>query len=116
MHISEKIRLLREEKKLSQKELGEMIGGDARQISLYETQKTYPSSEAVSKLAKVLDVSADYLLFDEAERMPLILHMNDILENAQKISSLSEQDRLAVFQIINSLHIKSQFNKLANIQ
>lgn len=116
MHISEKIRILRHEKKISQRELGELIEGDARQISLYETKKIYPSSEVIIKLAKVFNVSADYLLFDNAQKRPLILEIDETFDKIQEINSLSKEDKKALFHIVDSLFLKSKFQQLANTQ
>lgn len=113
MQIHEKIKALRVEKDLSQKELGELIDGDARQISLYETQKVYPSSEAIAKLATALKVSADYLLFDEAQRRPLMLEVDDAFDKIEKINLLEEEDKKALFRLIDSLSLKSQIQTLA---
>ena len=49
--LGEKIRKLRIEKKLSQKEVGKKIGADGRTLSIYENNKYLPSLETIVKLA-----------------------------------------------------------------
>jgi len=114
MQFGEKIKLLRKEKGYSQAELGKLISGDARQISLYETNKISPSSEAIKNLAKVFSISIDFLLFDEAVRRPLILEKDEALEEAEKLKILENDDRISIIQIINSLVKKAKLKDLAN--
>jgi len=113
MHVSEKIRLLRKEKNLSQSELGKMIGGDARQISLYETKKIYPSSDAIVKIAKAFNVSIDYLLIEEAERRPLQLKKDRYADELLKLENLGEEDRESIIRIIDGLFTKTKIKELA---
>lgn len=61
--IHERICDLRTSKGLQQKELAEMIGVSASQLSRIETGETQSvSADTVAKLAKALHVSADYIL------------------------------------------------------
>ncbi|HEO64803.1 MAG TPA: XRE family transcriptional regulator [Spirochaetes bacterium] len=112
MHVSEKVRLLRKEIAISQAELGRRIGGDARQISLYETRKIFPSSEAAIKLARVFDVNIDYLLIEEAERCPLKIKKDEFSEDYRKLKDLGEEDRKSVLTIIDSLYTKAKIAEL----
>lgn len=59
-----KLRLkeLREEKGLSQTQLGKEIGVDRRTIGSYELGLREPSLETIEKLCKYFGVSAGYLL------------------------------------------------------
>ncbi len=47
---------------LTQKELAERVGMSEQQIYRYESDKSDPTGEALSKLSRVLSVSVDYLL------------------------------------------------------
>ncbi|MCL2861399.1 MAG: helix-turn-helix domain-containing protein [Firmicutes bacterium] len=62
--MEEKLRIkeLREEKGLTQKQLANQIGVDQRTISSYEIGHTEPDIKTIRKLCKIFDVSADYLL------------------------------------------------------
>ena len=53
---------LREEKGLSQANLGKEIGVDNRTISQYETGKREPDIQTIKKLCGFFDVTAGYLL------------------------------------------------------
>lgn len=70
MKIGEKILMLREEKDMKQKELAELVGITEATLSRYENGKREPKSEIVSRIAKVLNVSTDYLLGRTSEQKP----------------------------------------------
>ena len=57
-----RIKELREEKGLSQKQLAEVIGLNYRTISHYENGRAEPSLETIERLCNCFDVSAGYLL------------------------------------------------------
>jgi transcriptional regulator with XRE-family HTH domain len=61
MDFGTKLTQARKDKKLSQDELGKILGIDKRIISRYETGKTVPSIEVACKMASALKVSLDYL-------------------------------------------------------
>ena len=56
------LRILRKNKGLSMKELGEIIGVAESTISQYETGKREPDFETLFKLGEFFNVSVDYLL------------------------------------------------------
>ena len=62
MDMGDKLRSLRMEKKLTQKQVAERIGLAISAVSSYESNNRYPSYEALIKLARMFHVSTDYLL------------------------------------------------------
>jgi transcriptional regulator with XRE-family HTH domain len=60
--ISEKIKTLRKERKISQKELGEICGVGGAAIRKIELQINFPSVPLLLNIADFFDVSADFLL------------------------------------------------------
>lgn len=61
-NIGKAIKELRENKNLTQGELGAIIGISGKTISNYEKGDRQPSLEIVSKLAEFFDVTSDYLI------------------------------------------------------
>lgn len=61
MH-GERLRKLREERGYTQEQLSEMLEIGVTQVWRYENEKSKPSSDILTKIARALDVSADYLL------------------------------------------------------
>lgn len=83
-----RIRDLREDRNMRQSDLADATGIDQRTISNYETEKTYPDSQALILLADYFDVSIDYLvgrtsydLLGSQKRKNLIAHIKDELDS-----------------------------------
>ena len=74
MLIGERLRALREAKKLSQGDVEERSGLKRSYISRVEHGHTVPSVETLEKLARALEVPL-YQLFYEGEKPPKLLHL-----------------------------------------
>ncbi len=57
-----RLKELREEKKITQKEVAEAIGGTQSNLAKWEKEKIQPAADMIIKLADFFGVSADYLL------------------------------------------------------
>ena len=67
--IGKRLRPLRQQYSLTQKELADIIGVTTKMISFYERDEKEPSLKTLNKLAKHFGVSTDYLLgTDEKKR------------------------------------------------
>lgn len=62
VNMGEKLKYLRQTKKLTQKQVADRLGLAVSAISSYESGSRYPSYEALIKLAYMFHVSTDYLL------------------------------------------------------
>ena len=62
VNMGEKLRSLRTEKKLTQKQVADRIWLAISAVSSYESGSRYPSYDALIKLARIFHVSTDYLL------------------------------------------------------
>ena len=60
--MGEKLKSLRIEKKLTQKQVADKIGLAISAVSSYESGTRYPSYDVLVKLARIFHVSTDYLL------------------------------------------------------
>lgn len=92
--LGEKLKALRTAKKMSQKELAERIGIAKSVISFYESGDRFPSYDVLIKIARIFNVTTDYLLDVERER-------------TVNVSGLSEEDIAAVTTVIDALKRKS---------
>ena len=86
-----RIRDLREDRDLRQSDLAEATGIDQRTISNYETEKTFPDSVALIRLADFFEVSVDYLLgrtdadlYTEKKRLACIEQIETSLKELKK--------------------------------
>ncbi len=85
--FKDRLKQLRNEKDIFQKDLAKIIGVSSGAIAMYETGKRTPDKDILDKLATYFEVSVDYLLGRTDERSP-----------ADKIKeSLSSDPELADF-------------------
>ena len=62
MSVAERIKTLRESSKMTQNQLADLVGVAQVMISRYEKGLKKPGFETIQRLAKVFDVSTDYLM------------------------------------------------------
>lgn len=98
VEFGQKLRNIRKQKNLTQKQLADLIGVKNSIISFYELGDRIPSPEIIIKLAGTLQVSSDYLLG---------LEKNESVD----ISDLSDSDKSLVRSLVYSLREKNCSNK-----
>lgn len=102
--FAKRLRELRKEFKLTQKQLSDIIGISDRTIGYYETGDRFPNEDILKKFADYFDVSVDYLLGRTIARKPvdtLAFHSIPGYEN------LSDEDRQYVDDLVNRLNKKN---------
>ena len=62
VNMGEKLKSLRLQKNLTQKQVADRIGLAISAVSSYESGTRYPSYDVLVKLARIFHVSTDYLL------------------------------------------------------
>ncbi len=67
--LGERLRGLRKEKGITQKELAEKLSMDTSIICKYESGAAVPSYEALEKIADYFDISTDYLFGRETNHL-----------------------------------------------
>lgn len=113
MAISDRVRLLRQERRWTQAELGEKIGVHQKQVSAYERGANIPSTEVLIKLAEAFNVSLDYLAFEaKGQSARINIQDRDLLRRFEALDSLSEQDKNLAKQILDLLILKNRFKDL----
>jgi transcriptional regulator with XRE-family HTH domain len=98
-----KIKELREEQQLTQRELAEKLGSAQRNISNWENGISEPDCDTIMKLSELFDVSIDELLgkeYDPPTRQPAIGLEFSILKSVRKLSAAK---KLALFQFLKEL-------------
>jgi transcriptional regulator with XRE-family HTH domain len=114
MNIGNRIKELRSQKKLTQAELGEMVGLTYIQIGRYETGKSAPSSEGVQKLAQALDTTTDYLMNgDHDVAVAAQLTDRELLKQFKEVEMLSPEDKHLVKTFIDAFLTKRHIQELA---
>lgn len=87
MSFGDRLKLLRETKRLTQKEMGEKLGMSGPSYSKYEYGLREPSIETLIDISKHLDCSIDYLLKGDGS--------NPIVTFGKKISNLRKEMNLS---------------------
>ncbi|WP_097025436.1 helix-turn-helix domain-containing protein [Clostridium peptidivorans] len=92
--FGDRLRELREEKQLTQEELGKLLNISRQAVSGYEAEGNEPNLQNLVKLADIFNVSLDYLLGRTKERFnlnlknkkdkDLIMDIIKVLENHKK--------------------------------
>lgn len=95
VEFGERLRTLRKQKNLTQKQLAEQIRVKNSIISFYEVGDRFPSPEIIVKLATTLGVTSDYLLGIER---------NESID----VSGLDEDDKLLVRSLVDTLRRKNK--------
>lgn len=114
MPLGERIKELRKELAWSQGDLAERIGSDARQVSRYENGRITPSLDALARIAETLNVSLDYLVFDDAARRPLHTPTTGIEDRLQAIAELNDTDRDTITNTIDALTTRARLRTITN--
>ena len=106
MDFGKRLRTLRKEKDLTQKELGKMIGVGRTTISEYESGKIVPRQDGLVKLAEILDVTVDYLTGNhEVREIPLSLDMIPTKKKPDRHYEVNLKQQLA--RMMRSMHIQT---------
>lgn len=118
--MGDRIRRLREQKGLTQKELAELVGVGTHSLSRYENNLRNPSPEIISRLAKALDTTSDYLISayipekysdDNAIKEHDINEYDEFIKKASAFfmdDKVADADKEALFRDISELFWKSR--------
>jgi transcriptional regulator with XRE-family HTH domain len=103
----QKLKHIREEKGLSQQNLADQAGINKMLISKYETGKSTPSMDNLGKIARALDTTVDYLIFDNVPNEGRV-EFNDLelMEKFKEAENLSEDDRKTIKTIVDAIIVK----------
>lgn len=102
--FARRVKEIREQRGLSQRQLAELLKTDVMQVSRYERGIGLPSLETSVELARILHVSMDELLFGEDAKGPDV-PITDVrlLERFVKLQKVEKRDREAVIILIDGV-------------
>ena len=109
----ERLLKARKKKELTRVELGKLCGITGRTIQNYELGHVTPNRIDVSqRLADVLDISVDYLIYGEKEETELTEEdKKEILAHASALfagGKLSDDEQLAFIDELQTLYMKAR--------
>ncbi|HBH25152.1 MAG TPA: XRE family transcriptional regulator [Cytophagales bacterium] len=108
MSIGENIKMVREAKKLSQKQVALSIDMDPSQYSKIEKGKTDPSVSTVEKISAALGVSLSELFQSDEIFKDINSIDKTIMEKIKLIEQLDDQEKNSLFNIIDGLFAKKR--------
>lgn len=85
-----------------------------KQVSGYERNVHVPSVEVLIRLTELLDVSLDYLAFENREdsRNANQIADRDLLNKMEAVDKLPEADKATIKAVLDSFILKSRFQQL----
>lgn len=104
MSIARRLIKLRKDMKLTQQQMADLLDIHVNSIKKYETRQTQPSIDVLKKMATVLHVTTDSLLFEEHEREP----KGEFALQLEAINQMPDGEQMIVREVLDSLIIKSQ--------
>jgi len=110
----DRLRECRKKMKLSQTELGKLIGLHYVNIGRYEKGLAKPPVEKLKRLSEVLGVTTDYLLegkIDEVAQQKL--EDKDLLQLFKDIESFQEEDKKIIKRLIEAFVSMKKIKELA---
>jgi transcriptional regulator with XRE-family HTH domain len=99
LNISTKITQLRKQASLSQTDLAKSIGVSRTIVGNYERAENTPSVETLLKIAKIFNVSIDYLVGESA----LSSYDKEVLKRINDIELLDEETKSKLFFLIDNV-------------
>lgn len=111
--LSEKLKQARKQKGITQGQLSQKIGADIQRISKYERGILIPTTEIMIKLSNVLDVSLDYLLKNDKNRVTGKVKDAELIDQFVQVDALPDQDRHLLKALLDAFIKKHQFEALA---
>lgn len=94
-----RIKEFRENRKLTQDKLAEMVGIDPKHLSRIENGRNYPSFETLEKILESLNIS-----YQDIFNYKHFLNKNDMIKIINtKLSNLNDDKLTFVFKMINEI-------------
>lgn len=110
--FGENLKSLRSHRNLSQNELAKLVQMHPTHISRYERNQANPTIDVVRKIAEVLKVSADQLIYGDTQKMAADrIQDSELLNMFSKVQGLKEDDVQCVKSLLNAYLIKSDLEQ-----
>lgn len=110
--FAENLKKIRQEKGLTQDELGKRVGVHPNHISRYERGETSPSAEILKTFADALEVTIDELVVGN-RKSQIISSIKDLdlLRLIQQIETLNEEEKETVKSLIDAFIFRQETKK-----
>ena len=109
MSLGEKIKQLRQEKGYSQTFLEKRSGVNSKLLSKYENGRIIPTADTLRKIAEGLDISADYLIFDNVPKDGRCqIDDLDLFERFKEVERMDPENKKMIVNLIDAVIIKTK--------
>ena len=108
MTLGEKIKTARLAKKMTQKQLAEMVNAKHNSISDWESDRYKPDMDTIELLCGALDLTPTYIMGNKSEEdygniVGKLMNEPDLLDMIEDFKTLANNDQKAIRQLISSL-------------
>ncbi|MDM8535359.1 helix-turn-helix transcriptional regulator [Desulfobacterales bacterium HSG17] len=105
--LGDKIKLTRKEKGYSQVFLEKKCGVNSKLLSKYENGRIIPTADTLRKIAEGLDISSDYLIFDNVPK-DRVCRLNDLelFEKFREVECMDPENKSMIINLIDAVLIK----------
>jgi transcriptional regulator with XRE-family HTH domain len=110
--IGTRLKITREKKRFSQKELSQLIEVAPNQYSKIEAGKVVPSLKTLARAAKILEVSADELIFGEEPIAKTETKNTALIQRIEHIENLPPEEKYIANELLTLIFTR---NSLKNI-
>ena len=112
--IGQRIKELRTQLNLTQKDIANKIGMTYVQIGRYEKRGAVPSAGVLNKLADALNTTTDYLMNGNTEeKAKASLKDSELLQQFKAVEELDDQDKSTIKDIIDAFVKRSRLKNIA---
>ena len=112
MSFGERLKKARQDKEISQSELGKIVGVHYTQIGRYESKGVKPSGEVLSKIASALAVTSDFLMSgSNQEQAAASINDRELLNQFQRVEQLPKDKKAIVMELLESFLLKCDLQK-----
>jgi transcriptional regulator with XRE-family HTH domain len=107
MGFGERLKKARQDKGISQSELGKLVGVHYTQIGRYESKGVKPSGDVLAKIASVLGVTSEFLMSGSSqEQAQASLSDRELLSQFQRVEQLPTDKKAIVKELLESFLLK----------
>jgi transcriptional regulator with XRE-family HTH domain len=111
--FADRLKELRKKRGLSQSELADLIEVHFTQVSRYERGETKPNAEAMTKLAKVLDTTTDYLMNGTTGELADNAGLDkEIISRFKLVQALPKEEKRTVMALLDAFIAKSRIQNI----
>ena len=110
--FAENLKKCRTAKGISQEEMAKLIGVHSTHLSRYERGLSAPSIDVAQKIAEVLEVAIDALIFgDQNELSEKAIDDRELLDLFKKVQSFNEKQKGTVKDLISAFILKADIQQ-----